>query len=130
MGSDKHLKLRAGFNTALGRVIAYLQDEPTNQRELASNTLLARFLPFIVAKDDPRFFEIAIRCACQCEAWAKEIREYAGLSIPTEPTYSNTVTPVGGRQSNDIYSQEEDDDDEELEELEESRKRGLDVGGF
>ena len=129
MGKDKHLSLRAGVNTVLGKVIAHLQDELTNQKELASTTLQARFLPFVVGKDDPRFQEIALRCACQCEAWAREIREYAGLSIPTSPAYSNTVLEASARHSNDVYDRkEEDDDDEEIEDEEESRERGLEIG--
>lgn len=129
MGKDKHLSLRAGMNTVLGRVITHLQDELTNQRELASNTLQARFLPFVVGKDDPRFLEIALRCACQCEAWAREIREYAGLSIPTSPVYSNTVLEAIDRPNNDTYSQEEEDDEEEIDDEEESEERGLEIGG-
>ena len=129
MGKDKHLSLRAGMNTILGKVITYLQDELTNQRELASNTLQARFLPFVVGKDHPRFKEIALRCACQCEAWGREIREYAGLSIPTSPVYSNTVLKTTTCPNNDIYSQEEDDDEEETDDEEESRERDLEIGG-
>lgn len=129
MGKDKHLSLRAGMNTVLGRVITHLQDELTNQRELASNTLQARFLPFVVGKDDPRFLEIALRCACQCEAWAREIREYAGLSIPTSPLYSNTVLEATERPNNDIYSQDDDDYEEEIDDEEESEERDLEIGG-
>ena len=79
MGTDKHLKLRAAPDSALGLVITHIQDEPTNNQELAAATLRGRFLPFAIAQDDPRFREMAIRCANECEAWARAIREYAGL---------------------------------------------------
>ncbi len=78
MGSDKHLKLRATPKSALGRVITHLQNDLTNQQDLAAATLLARFLPFAMEQDDPQFRSVAIRCANDCEAWAKAIREYAG----------------------------------------------------
>ncbi len=89
MGTDKHLKLRAAPDSALGLVITHIQDEPTNNQELAAATLRGRFLPFAIAQDDPRFREMAIRCAHECEAWARAIREYAGLA--TSPALTSTV---------------------------------------
>jgi len=83
MGSDKHLKLRATPNSALGRVITHLQNDLSNQQDLATATLLARFLPFTMDQDDPQFREMAIRCANDCEAWGRIIREYASLGVPT-----------------------------------------------
>ncbi|MGL6343309.1 MAG: hypothetical protein ACRC80_29745, partial [Waterburya sp.] len=60
----------------------HLQNDPTNQQELAAATLLSRFLPFALDPEDPQFRLIAIRCANECEAWGKAIREYAELGIP------------------------------------------------
>ncbi|MGB5709664.1 MAG: hypothetical protein WBM44_01955 [Waterburya sp.] len=79
MGNDKHLKLRAASTSGLGRVITHLQQGSNNQQELASTTLQSRFLPFAMAKDEPEFRSVAIRCATECEAWARAIREYAEL---------------------------------------------------
>ena len=90
MGSDKHLKLRATPGSALGQVITHLQKGPVNQQELAAATLLARFLPFAMNKDDPQFRETAIRCANDCEAWVKAIREYAELSIHASTSQMTT----------------------------------------
>ncbi len=73
----------------MGLVITHIQDEPTNNQELAAATLRGRFLPFAIAQDDPRFREMAIRCAHECEAWARAIREYAGLA--TSPALTSTV---------------------------------------
>ena len=81
MGSDKHLKLRATPNSGLGRVISHLQQGSNNQQELASATLQSRFLPFAVDRSEAEFREIAIRCANECEAWGRAIREYAELGI-------------------------------------------------
>ncbi|PSB06144.1 hypothetical protein C7B62_23615 [Pleurocapsa sp. CCALA 161] len=81
MGNDKHLKLRAASTSGLGRVLAHLQQGPTNQQDLASITLQSRFLPFAMDKDEAGFRSVAIRCATECEAWAKAIREYAELGI-------------------------------------------------
>lgn len=90
MGSDKHLKLRATPDSALGQVITHLQKGPVNQQELAAATLLARFLPFAMNKDDPQFRETAIRCATDCEAWVKAIREYAELSMDASTSQMTT----------------------------------------
>lgn len=90
MGSDKHLKLRATPDSALGQVITHLQKGPVNQQELAAATLLARFLPFAMNKDDPQWRETAIRCATDCEAWVKAIREYAELGIPASTSLETT----------------------------------------
>ena len=81
MGSDKHLKLRAASTSGLGRVITHLQQGSNNQQELASATLQSRFLPFAMDRDEAEFREVAIRCATECEAWAKAIREYAELGV-------------------------------------------------
>lgn len=81
MGSDKHLKLRATPDSGLGRVIAHLQQGSFNQQELASTTLQSRFLPFAMDRDEAEFRSVAIRCANECEAWARAIREYAELGI-------------------------------------------------
>ena len=87
MGNDKHLKLRAPLLSGLGRVITYLQKGSNNQQELASTTLQSRFLPFAMDRNEAEFREVAIRCATECEAWAKAIREYAELEvIPTLPS--------------------------------------------
>ena len=79
MVSDKHLKLRAPVLSGLGRVITYLQKGSNNQQELASTTLQSRFLPFAMDRNEAEFREVAIRCATECEAWARAIREYADL---------------------------------------------------
>ena len=85
MGNDKHLKLRAASTSGLGRVLAHLQQGPTNQQDLASITLQGRFLPFAMDRNEPEFRSVAIRCATECEAWARAIREYADLGgISTE----------------------------------------------
>ena len=81
MGSDKHLKLRATPLSGLGRVITHLQQGSFNQQELASATLQSRFLPFAMDREEAEFREVAIRCATECEAWAKAIREYAELGV-------------------------------------------------
>ncbi len=112
MGTDKHLKLRAAPDSALGLVITHIQEEPTNNQELAAATLRARFLPFKIAQDDPRFREIAIRCAHECEAWARAIREYAGLGA--SPVLTSTVRDFVRGTSDDLepLDPEFDSDDE------------------
>ena len=106
MGSDKHLKLRATPLSGLGRVITYLQKGSFNQQELASTTLQSRFLPFAMDRSEPEFRSVAIRCATECEAWAKAIREYAELGgIPTLPAM------VKDRDASITYDSMDEDDE-------------------
>ncbi len=118
MGTDKHLKLRAAPDSALGLVITHIQDEPTNNQELAAATLRGRFLPFAIAQDDPRFREMAIRCANECEAWARAIREYAGLG--TSPALTSTVRGLVNQTHHDFQQQDPSSDLDEQFEPEES----------
>jgi hypothetical protein len=136
MPTDKHLKLRAADKSALGRVIAHIQEQPVNNQELASATLQARFLPFVMDKNDPHFREVAIRCATECEAMAKAIREYAGLNSSMVSELSSFQVQTGENHSHLEQHQEDVNDDEEKEkeeidpELEERKKqrRNSDLG--
>ena len=102
MGTDKHLKLRATPNSALAKVITKIQNDPINNQELAAETLRGRFLPFAIEKDDPSFREMAIRCANECEAWAKAIREYAGLGLVVSSSFSS-MNMGSGRSSRWLF---------------------------
>ena len=82
--TDKHLKLRANPDSGLGRCIAYLQEHPSPQQMLAAQTLEARFLPFVMDKNDPQFEAVAIQCAEQCLSWARAIQQYASLNMDNE----------------------------------------------
>ena len=117
MATDKHLKLRAAPDSALGLVITHIQEEPTNNQELAAATLRGRFLPFKIAQDDPRFREIAIRCAHECEAWARAIREYAGLG--TSPVLTSKVGGQLYQNSDDLDQLDPEFDEHEQFEPEE-----------
>ena len=115
MGSDKHLKLRAASTSGLGRTIAYLQNGSNNQQELASTTLQSRFLTFAMDRSEPEFRSVAIRCATECEAWGRAIREYAELGETTKPAMvrsldaSSTVDSLTNLDSVDGSSDESDE---------------------
>ena len=126
MGSDKHLKLRAASTSGLGRVLAHLQQGPTNQQELASITLQGRFLPFAMNKDEPEFRSVAIRCANECEAWARAIRECADLGIIA--TLPSVVIRQDAPSTHDPM--EEDDEVDESEEDDEVEVESVDDLGF
>ena len=131
MGTDKHLKLRAAPGTSLGKVISYIQSQPVNNQELSGSTLQGRFLPFAMDRDDPMLREIAIRCACECEAWAKAIREYAGLGIPVISNAMMRGVSLDNGVSDKYDRDEEDEEDEEDIELSErKRQRRNDGMGF
>lgn len=133
MGTDKHLQLRASPNSALGMTIAYIQNLPTNNQELAGGTLRGRFLPFAIPQDHPQFREIAIGCATELEAWARAIREYAQLAAPSPSLSTMDLSRLAHHDSYSDYVDgdeevdeidEIDDDESEIEDPEtESRKR-------
>ena len=116
MGNDKHLKLRAASTSGLGRVLAHLQQGPTKVADLASITLQGRFLPFAMDKDEPEFRSVAIRCATECEAWAKAIREYAELggipSLPSALRGQDAPSTHDSISNQDEVDEEFDSDDE------------------
>lgn len=102
-GSEAHknLQLRATDNTSLGKIITYIQNHPSNTQALATSTLEARFLPFVMDTDDPAFLETAIQCARSCESWAATIREYVGLAqnstaVPASPQPTNKPNHKAG----------------------------------
>ena len=118
MGNDKHLKLRAASTSGLGRTIAYLQNGSNNQQELASTTLQSRFLTFAMDRSEPEFRSVAIRCATECEAWARAIREYADLEvIPTLPAMVRSQDAPSTHDSLDEGDEVDgsEDEDEEVE---------------
>ena len=116
MGNDKHLKLRAASSSGLGRVITHLQQGSFNQQELASTTLQSRFLPFVMDRSEPEFRSVAIRCATECEAWARAIREYADLggisTVPAMVRSQDASSTVDSMDEEDDVDREEDEDDE------------------
>ena len=122
MGNDKHLKLRAASTSGLGRVLAHLQQGPTSQQDLASITLQSRFLPFAMDRSEPEFRSVAIRCATECEAWAKAIREYAELGvIPALPSVvirqDSSIAHDPVDEADEVDGSEDEDDEVEMDEV-------------
>ena len=95
---SKDIELKATVGTPLGRVIAYMQSLPYSQTELARETLMSRYLPFVIDKTDENHIHIVLTCALECESWARAIREYYGL--PPASIYSE----VSGVQSYPLVS--------------------------
>ena len=116
MVNDKHLKLRAASTSGLGRVLAHLQQGPTKVAELASTTLQSRFLPFAMDRNEAEFRSVAIRCATECEAWARAIREYADLgfisTLPAMVRSLDTSITCNSMDEPDSVDGSEDKDDE------------------
>ena len=77
--TQKHLSLSSKGNEALSKTIAYLQNHPINTQVLAGSTILGRFLPFAIERDDPNFEALAVQCAKNCYAWGDAILAFAGL---------------------------------------------------
>ena len=129
--TDKHLKLRANPDSGLGRCIAYLQEHPSPQQMLAAQTLEARFLPFVMDKNDPQFEAVAIQCAEQCLSWARAIQQYASLNMDLEvvnqPKLRESLPHPTQLASVVMAGDDDEDDDQILNEEEERRSQGEDL---
>ena len=89
------LEVRGTANSGLGQVISYLQKIPVNKLEAARSTLVSRYLPFALDPSDPDYRATALRCANECESWARAIREFSGLpSASAGVHYAPLVTSV------------------------------------
>jgi hypothetical protein len=73
------IKLRAKADSTVGQLIQYLQNKPNKNQDSALEVLMVRYLPFALSPDHEQYRDVAIECANQCEAWARAIREKAGL---------------------------------------------------
>jgi hypothetical protein len=129
--TDKHLKLRANSDSGLGKCISYLQENPFNQQMLAAQTLEARFLPFVMDKNDPQFQGIAIQCAEQCLSWARAIQQYASLNmdldVVNQPKLRESLPHPTPLASVAMAGDDDEDDDFILNEEEERRSPGEDL---
>ena len=89
------LEVRGTANSDLGQVISYLQRSSMNKLSAARATLVSRFLPFALDPSDPDYRATALRCANECESWARVIREYCNLlSASTVVGSDNLVSSV------------------------------------
>ena len=128
--TDKHIKLRANPDSGLGKCISYLQENPFNQQMLAAQTLEARFLPFVMDKNDPQFQEIAIQCAEQCLSWARAIQQYASLNMDLDQPQIRESLPHPTQFASVAMAinddPDDDDDDQIFNEQEERQSHGED----
>ena len=129
--TDKHLKLRANPDSGLGKCIAYLQEHPSPQQMLAAQTLEARFLPFVMDKNDPQFEAVAIQCAEQCLSWARAIQQYASLNMDLEvvnqPQIRESLPHPTQLASVAMAGDDDEDDDQIFNEDETRRSQGEDL---
>ena len=89
------LEVRGTANSDLGLVISYLQRSSMNKLSAARASLVSRFLPFALDPNDPDYRATALRCANECESWARAIREFSGLpSASAGVHYAPLVTSV------------------------------------
>ena len=89
------LEVRGTASSDLGLVISYLQRSSMNKLSAARASLVSRFLPFALDQSDPDYRATALRCAIECESWARAIREFSGLpSASAGVHYAPLVTSV------------------------------------
>lgn len=105
-GKRKYLKIAPGWdldapvNSLFGKIITYIHNSPDDNQSLVLELFKVRFAPLVLERNSPHYQLFALQCAITLEGWAREIREYAGLSIPfysiptiiTNVPFSNSVT--------------------------------------
>ncbi len=80
--AQKRLTLRTRAKTGLGKVISYVQKHPQGDQVLVSQTLNARFLPFVLDKKNSKDRAIARQCMLDCLSYALAIANEWDLAIP------------------------------------------------
>lgn len=76
----KDIVCRGDAKSFFGLVISYVRENFGNNHEIFKETISARFLPFALSPDHPEYRAICLMCAANLEAWARAIREHAGLN--------------------------------------------------
>lgn len=99
------VRLKAEKDTYTGKLIEFLNDGSDSKTRLIQNTLEARFLPFVLDKDDPNFHVHVYDCLGQLEGFKQAIINYYGIT--TYPQGQGTVVPakrveVAQRQKTDV----------------------------
>ncbi len=80
--AQKRLTLRTRAKTGLGKVISYVQKHPQGDQVLVSQTLNARFLPFVLDKKNSKDRAIARQCMLECLGYMLAIASEWDLAIP------------------------------------------------
>ena len=105
------LEVRGTANSDLGLVISYLQRSSMNKLSAARASLVSRFLPFALDPNDPDYRATALRCANECESWARAIREFSGLPSASAGVHYAplvpSVTPVSSVTATSVISDSE-----------------------
>ena len=78
--AQKRLTLRTRAKTGLGKVISYVQKHPQGDQVLVSQTLNARFLPFVLDKKNALDRAIARQCMLECLGYMLARRVPEGLA--------------------------------------------------
>ncbi len=82
--AQKRLTLRTRAKTGLGKVISYVQKHPQGDQDLVSQTLNARFLPFVLDKKNAKDRAIARQCMLKCLGYMLAHREADLCEIANE----------------------------------------------
>ncbi|MEA5469695.1 hypothetical protein [Spirulina sp. 06S082] len=105
---QQYLRLRPRSESALGQILAYLETHPGDRQELASQTLQARFLPFVLDKTDPHSRGIARQCLEECLAYARAIASEWELEISDMSTMRSPQPSPNSPTDNEENSEDEE----------------------
>lgn len=113
---QQYLRLRPRSESGLGQILAYLEMHPGDRQELASQTLQARFLPFILDKTNPHSRGIARQCLEECLAYARAIALEWELEISDSEATRLSQPPSDSLDSLDSLPESEEygSEDEEI----------------
>lgn len=80
------IKLRAYEHTPLGRLIEYLHNHYPDSESVVVETLMSRFMPFILDSEDSGECGLARQYISKCESYARASREHLGWKLPVTQT--------------------------------------------
>jgi len=89
---EKDFVVTGDAKTFFGLAITYVRKNFSNKADMIKQTIIARFLPYVLSKDHPEYRAICLMCISDLESWTRAIREYSGLNpVPYSYTSPSNV---------------------------------------
>ena len=123
------IKMRAKESSALGQVIAYLQNSATDTQHLVREILLICYLPYVIDESDPEYKKKCLESILKLRAMADEIEAFTGFQVQKPQIYSPLASVIQ-ETSEEVWEDDDDDDDEQRYFDEQNQKMNEDIDNF
>lgn len=105
----KKTELRATPSSALGKVIDYLKASAVDNKQVFTELLMARYLPFVLDKDSPEYEEKVLNSINTLKAWILTIEQFSGIEV------EHNDRNISYEEAEDSEDEEDDDIDSKVE---------------